>query len=410
MGYLQADVVQIYPFTRQQEGDEVVIGRPDTGIFLALPAEAVELLDRLAGGRSIGEVEAEYERLHGLRPDLSDLLGFLESKGLVGREMVMPGEYPASGQTVAPKPIRYHFANIPQAVAHAFFGPLALSLYLATIGLAGFLLVLNPQLIPNRNSLFFVDNKTVKVLIVALVSYGSLFAHEFCHLLAARAVGVKSRFGISNRLWVLVAETDLTGLWAFPKNQRYLPMLAGPIFDAFSGSLIILLLFARSRGVLQFSPNWVEVARATLFLCLFRIYFQCFFFVRTDFYFVLTNFFGCKNLMGDTELFVRNQVRRLFGAAPTGDQSHIPARERKVISAFSWLWVLGRVFALAALFLITLPVLFRYFHGAWQAILMANASNLYQTADSLLVGVVNLAPLAIGIVLWLRTLAQRRTT
>src|SRR5262245_61432693 len=207
MSYLATDVVQVYPFTRQQEGDEVVIGRPETGTFLALPSEAVELLDRLAEGRRLGEVEAEYERIHGLRPDLADLLAVLESKGLVG-----PGASATGGDTTVaglPKPVRYHFGNIPQSVARVFFGPAALALYLGTIGVALALLIREPHLVPDRYSLYFADHKTLKLLLVVLVSYGSLFVHEFCHLLAARAVGVKSRFGISHRLWVLVAETDL---------------------------------------------------------------------------------------------------------------------------------------------------------------------------------------------------------
>ncbi len=410
MGYLQADLVQIYPFTRQPDGDEVVIGRPDTGTFVALPVEAVELLDRLAGGRSVGEVEAEYERRHGLRPALADLLTVLESKGLVRPAAGVTETAPAATLLPAtPKPIRYHFATIPQSVARIFWGPIALSLYLGTIGWALYLFLRNPDLIPGKSSLLFAEDKTAKVLIVVLISYASLFAHEFCHLLAARAVGVKSRFGISNRLWVLVAETDMTGLWAQPKNQRYLPMLAGPIFDAFFGSLIVLLLFAGSLGQIALSPNLVEVARATLFLCLFRILFQCFFFVRTDFYFVLTNYFGCKNLMSDTENFVRNQFRRLLRLKPLIDQSHIPARERTVISTFSFLWLAGRGLALAALFLVTLPVLFSYIAGALRATLAASSIGAYRVADSLLVGVVNLAPLALGLGLWVRSLIKGRT-
>ena len=54
MAYALSDFVEVFPFTRQPEGDEVVIGRPDIGVFLALPAEAVEILDDLAAGRSVG--------------------------------------------------------------------------------------------------------------------------------------------------------------------------------------------------------------------------------------------------------------------------------------------------------------------------------------------------------------------
>ena len=66
---------------------------------------------------------------------------------------------------------------------------------------------------------------------MTIFTYGGIFVHELAHLIAARAVGVNSRMGISHRLWYLVAETDLTGLWSVTRNQRYLPMLAGMIVD-----------------------------------------------------------------------------------------------------------------------------------------------------------------------------------
>jgi len=60
MAYALEDFVEILPFTRQPEGDEVVIGQPETGVFLALPAEALEILDDLGVGRSVGAPQANF--------------------------------------------------------------------------------------------------------------------------------------------------------------------------------------------------------------------------------------------------------------------------------------------------------------------------------------------------------------
>src|SRR6185436_7611074 len=146
---------------------------------------------------------------------------------------------------------------------------------------------------------------------------------EFCHLLAARAAGVKSRIGIGNRLWVLVAETDLTGLWAVPRNRRYLPLLAGPISDGVFASLIVFLLYSQSHGHLHLSSGMVGILRACLLLYLARLLWQLFFFVRTDFYYVIALFFGCKNLMKDTQRFIQSRLSYLFRGRSKEDQSRI---------------------------------------------------------------------------------------
>src|ERR1700761_5361563 len=80
--YTNNSIVVVHPFTRQQEGEEVVIGNVAAGVFLALPVEVVELLDLLATGKSVGEVSAIYRDATGETPDLEDLLTSLDAKGI----------------------------------------------------------------------------------------------------------------------------------------------------------------------------------------------------------------------------------------------------------------------------------------------------------------------------------------
>jgi len=200
----------------------------------------------------------------------------------------------------------------------------------------------------------------------------------------------------------------MTGLWAVPSRQRYLPMLAGPLLDALSASLLFLLLFAKSESVFRFAPEIEQLMRAMIFLYLLRLLWQCYFFMRTDFYFVFTTFFGCKNLMKDTQNFVNDFFRRATGSAKRVDQSHIPLRERRVIQMYSVLWLLGRGVAFFSLFFITLPVLYRYLDGTRLALQRGYAGNHYQFFDAVLVGSLNLAPLIIGLYLWLASIVRRR--
>jgi len=408
--YRKSDLIEVQSFTRQQEGEEVVIGLPAVNAFLSLPGEALEILDSLARGATVGEAQAEFAHAHGIEPDIDDLLQSLEQRGFV-RRRASDSSDPAPTPRVdrrAGRRVRYHFAGIPESTAKRYFSPFSLSLYFAIMAAALAVAIVHPSLIPDRSSLVFTDHRTAKLIALSLIVYGTIFLHELAHLLAARARGVNSRIGISNRLWFLVAETDMTGLWAVPSRQRYLPMLAGPLLDSLSAALLFLLLFAQSKGAFTLAPALEQLIKAMIFIYFFRLLWQCYFFIRTDFYFVFTTFFGCKNLMKDTSTFIQSLVLRAIGSQKRIDQTHIPLRERRVIRLYSVLWLLGRGVAFYSLFFITLPVLFRYLNGTRLALQRGWAGNHYQFLDSVMVGALNLTPLIVGLSLWITSLVRRR--
>jgi hypothetical protein len=226
------------------------------------------------------------------------------------------------------------------------------------------------------------------------------------HLLAARAVGVGSRLGISHRLWTLVAETDMSGLWGVPRNRRYLPLLAGPLVDAASASLLILTLFAQHRGWLSVPGGLARLLPAMLLVYLLSLLWQCFFFVRTDFYYAIANFFNCKSLLGDTEAFLRNRLASAVPFLRVVDQSHIPEREMRVVRAYTFVWIVGRLLALSALVFIHVPLVINYF-----ALVSATLSAGYHASariylDTLVMATLAVLPVLAGLWLWLRSLAR----
>lgn len=414
--------VAVYPFTRQAEGEEIVIGRPDIGVFLALPPEAVEILDLLRTGETVGRVQEIFQQKYGETPDMEEFLGLLHGKGFV---RVRPPGDPVRNEPVraaeaaappanapaplpGPAPVRYHFADFPVSLARTLFGPTALAIGAVIFALAVAAAVIDPSLRPHRNDLVFTSHQTLKTLALILMGYTTVFIHEMGHLIAARAVGVSSRLGISSRMWVLVAETDMTGLWSVPKRQRYLPMLAGPVIDVVSASLITLVLFARHQGWIALPGVAEELGAAMVVVYLLRLLWQCFFFVRTDFYYVIAAFFGCKNLMKDTQVHIGNLLRRFFGRKPPVDQSGIPEGERKVIRSYAWIWLLGRVLALWMLFFVTLPVAGLYIRASAATLIKGFSGDGYAFLDALFILVFYLFPLSLGMVLWIRGLIKRR--
>jgi putative peptide zinc metalloprotease protein len=409
--YTRDTVITVQPFTRQVEGEDVIIGRVETGVFLAIPPEAVELLDDLSQGKTIGEVSDLYLQKYGETPDLDDFLHLLETKGIV--RPLVEGENGADRATTASAPVsrvRYHFSNFPQPLAQLLFSrPVVLGL-LAVIILAVALAIRDPSLIPGPRDLYFPDRRALTWTILMVAIYTTVFLHELGHLIAARALGINSRIGLSHRLWYLIVETDLTGLWAVPKRQRYLPLLAGVLIDAVSGSLLLLLLFVHQEQWLTLSDFAVRLVRALIFTYVMRIVWQFFLFVRTDLYFVIVSFLNCRNLLKDTEGFLRNQLARILSFVHPVDQSAIPNSEQRVIRLYSLLWIGGRIFAFYLLFAVTLPVATLYIQDLSSTFRNGYSASPSDFVDALVLAAYFFIPLTLGFTLWLNSLMRRERT
>jgi putative peptide zinc metalloprotease protein len=402
--YTRESIVAVRPFTRQREGDEVVIGSPETGVFLAVPLEAVELLDLLALGKSLGEVSDLYFQDTGETPDLEDLLSHLETKGIV--ETQLTGLDPEEQPRRAVRERKYHFSKFPQSIAKLLFGGAALACEAKLIAVAIAVILRYHSLMPVPLDLVFYQQRALSWTILTIFTYAGIFLHELAHLVAARAVGVNSRMGISHRMWYLVAETDLTGLWSVPRRQRYLPMLAGMIVDSVVAALLVLSLFAAHQHLLVMSPFVLHLLRAMAFTNLLRILWQFFLFVRTDLYFVAVTYLNCKNLLIDTSAFLRNQLARVTSRVRVVDQSGIPAAERRAIRIYAALYLAGRAWAFVTLFWVTIPVCLGYWGSLVPAFRVGWAANPSEFLDALTASLYFLVPTMAGFVFWVGSLVR----
>ena len=402
--YTRDSIVAVRPFTRQREGDEVVIGSPETGDFLAVPPEAVELLDLLALGKSFGEVCDLYFQDTGETPDLEDLLSHLQTKGIV--ETQVTG---LAGEEQARRPVQektYHFSKFPQSIAKMLFGRVTLACEATLIVVAIVLILRYHSLMPVPLDLVFYQQRALSWTLLTTFTYAGIFLHELAHLVAARAVGVNSRMGISHRMWYLVAETDLTGLWSVPRKQRYLPMLAGMIVDAAVAASLVLLLFADHQHLLFLSPFVRHLLRAMAFTNLLRILWQCFLFVRTDLYFVAVTYLNCKNLLLDTATFLRNQLAGVTTRVRPVDQSGIPPTERRAIRVYAALYLGGRAWAFITLFWVTIPVCIGYWGSLVPAFRVGYTANPADFLDALTASLYFLIPTMAGFVFWAGALVR----
>lgn len=394
-------MVSVRRFTRQPDGEDILIGNPENGTFLVVPVEAVEVLDYLAGGRTLQQASEFCREKYGEPLDIDDFLGIMEAKGFVA---TVESEGKGSEGAAAPQasPLRYHFSDFPQPVARFLYGWASLLFCLVLTLLAGAAMISDQSLVPRPADLVFPQYRVISFLAFVCLALGSLFLHELSHVVAARALGINSRLGIGHRMWFLVAEADLTGLWAVSKKQRYLPLLAGLITDVVSAAILVLLLYAQDVQWIHIPIFAIRVGKALVMSYWLRILWQFYVFVRTDIYFVITNYFDCRNLLSDTEDFLKNCIFRFIHSGRRIDQSHIPAAERRVISVYSVLWLGGRVLALYVLFAVTIPVVYGYLHDLFNDYRAGVSANIDGFIDSLLLSLFVVTTLSAGLFLWIR--------
>lgn len=393
--------VAVRPFAHQRDGESVTIGDLSRQVFLSIPAEGLDILSALAAGKTVGETVALYEQAHAETPDIEDFLTVLADEGFAA-----PWDDDPFGAEAARKPPP-SLGRISPVVARRLFGAPVLGVCALAVGVALAFVATDPGVMPGSTVLVFQDHlAALSAAMFAAIMVG-IGVHEIAHLLAARASGVPARIGVGHRLWFLVAETDMTGMWMAPKRDRYLAFLAGPIVDAVSGSVLVGVLWAQRRGWVVLPATLEQFTGALLFTYLVRLLWQCFVFVRTDFYYVIATALGCKSLLADTEDLLRNRLAALRRRAPVVDQSAIPPREMRAVHAYSLVWLGGHVLALASLLLVTLPVLVGY--GSEIVDKATGGPSNYGAVDLAVLAVLGVGVQAAGLVAWIRSLLRRRT-
>ncbi len=405
--YCADALVTVYPFAQQRDGTDVIIGNSMRSSFLSIPVAALDILTNLAKGKTVGETQALHERQYGDKPGIEAFLEMLEDEGFVAVNIhgASPTSTVASFASLDSAAHLSHFAHISPEMARRICGLPALVGCGLFMGLGMALVALEPSLLPPTSVLVFPRHLTLLTVAMTALVFGGIFLHELAHLVAARAAGVPSRLGVSHRLWFLVAETDMTGIWMAPKRQRYIAFLAGPLVDAISASALVMLLWGDHHSWLSLPPMATPFTQALLLTYLFRLLWQCFFFMRTDFYFVITNVFDCKNLMVDTKNYLRNQLARMAPSIRRVDQSVIPLEEMRFVRWYSLIWLVGRAVAFGVLLLITIPLLWGYGVRVADA-LIGGDSTPYEVIDALVLGLTTMGIPAAGLALWIRSIYQ----
>lgn len=338
---LRSALRQLTVASDPDENDEYVVGRPDLGLYAAIPRPGVVLIEYLRDGASLTEATQQATAAAGADVDGAEFLTDLAETGLLDSP-VETGATVAGGRRIG------WVERIPRAAVEPLFGRVAWTVYGAITALLIVLLLLRPDLRPIFDDIWFLTDPIWSLIALFAVSIAISAGHECWHWLAGRALGITPRFRMGRRGVFLVFETDLSQLVTLPRRVRHSPLVAGFAFDVVLLVAALLLRLGFREEVLNHPPWFDRFLGAVVFRQLFVLVWQLFGVAfRTDSYAVLANALGCQNLYRATALAMKFRLWRL-DADEGAELAGMSSRDRSVANWF-WLVYLAGVFAMFTL-------------------------------------------------------------
>ncbi|RSK28709.1 hypothetical protein EJF36_18545 [Bacillus sp. HMF5848] len=267
--------------------------------YYEMPKLCVDAIRLLEAGTSIDEVETIL-----IREYPNEDINMTEfTQQLIDLELVanMSGKELQSS-TKKVKSVKDSFAWITPRFAKLFFNKKMMNLYmvLAIFNVAFFLFKSNA--VPQYKDIFITPYMFLNTLMWIVLTFFTILIHEMGHVLAARAKGLPTHLSISNRLFLVVVETDLTAAWELQPKERSRLYLAGLCFDQ-----LVLSLGIMGQLYFQESSLLFALSRLLVLDAMIRILYQTAVFLKTDLYYVIENRTGCYNLQERSMALLRNK-------------------------------------------------------------------------------------------------------
>ncbi len=389
--------LKFYSLTFVSDTHDITVGRPDTETYAVFPPDGVALLQQLQAGLTPDSATMWYEQHYGEPIDINDFLDTLRDLGFL-REDEAADETPVPQSSSSVK---------WQWWGRAAFSPMAWTLYAILFGYCVYDMVRFPHLRPAYQNVFFSPYFTVIELSLFLSQFPGIFFHELYHVLAGRRLGIASRLGFGRRLYFLVFETSLTGLWSVPRRSRYLPFLAGMLADTIWFSLLTIIAGATMTSDGRFSPI-AGICAAFAFATILRFQWQFYFYLRTDLYYVFTNIFSCVDLQQTTQRYLLNRIWRVLGRTEKmDDETQWNPRDRQVAPWYAPFYVLGCLLSISVSLFVAVPITIQFLFGTFAHLFGGSAISPSLFWDSFIFLMLNVLQLIVVAVVFLRERKQQ---
>ncbi len=373
-------LVTMHELVMHPEDESWIVGRIGHGEFVAMPRLGVSAIRLLLDGHTPLQAQQRLEPEYGAVEVLSFVeqlqdLGFV--RAIDGISLDEPGDQ------------REMSASLPwlrqRQVSWLFRGPL-LAVYAAICAVALVILVTRPRLLPRYGDLFVSRSMTTVVVADTAMILALMTVHELAHLIAARSVGVPARITWGTRLFDLVAQTRMPGVWGVPRRERMRCYLAGPACELVLASVVLIVLAAGN-------PHGTggRIGRAIVALVLLGILMQLLVYQRTDVYFVVADLLRARNLHDDACRYLLTRLRVLAGwvrrRSARAASSPLPAtmdrREYRVVRCYAWVMVAGSAASAAALAAFIIPAIATVFaRGRAELMTGLSRQDYFAVADA----------------------------
>jgi hypothetical protein len=377
--------LRLYPLSFLDDGDEVTVGRVDTGSFAVLPRDGAELLRQLAAGMSCDEAVAWYQEAYSETVDMADFVTELDELGFL--------QHGDDGSVRQPA-VRW------MRLGKAVFSPVGGLLFTVLLVSCVIVMIRAPALRPTYHHIFFTQYISVVMLVLFFAQVPLILLHEAAHTLAGRRLGLPSRLSIGRRLYFLVFQTTMNSLIGVPRRKRVLPISAGMLADLGVFAVLTLTAALLQQPDGRFSLA-ARVALGLAFMTLLRLIWQTWCFLETDIYYLVATVLGCVNLHTTTRQLLRNRLSQLLRKPPRYDPQRWHPRDHAVARWYSVFVAAGYAFALVTLLTNMIPAGFHAFSTVLSR-LGSGAPGLRGLLDS-----ITFLVLSVGEVLLIIALAVR---
>ncbi|WP_409341187.1 hypothetical protein [Paenibacillus sp. MBLB4367] len=338
--------IRLHTLHIRPNGALFTVEDPHSGDFYEMPPICIDAIHMLEEGMPLNRIEEVLRRKYPEEEvDMTSFVEQLMEFGLVkemdGRKIERTETGTAGEGQLSWIPVR--FARLVfNRITQTLFG----FLFAANIAL----LIAFPGLFPRYTDWFVFPSMTANMLVWMAVSLLLLLFHELGHFLAVRAEGLPARIGIGYRLFFIVLETEMNGIWGLPKRRRFLPLLAGLCFDHFV--LFSILVWKLSAHDLTGTAS--GLLTIVIYAVILNMMFQCLFFMKTDLYYVLEQATGNSLLLENS----RNWLSGFIPFMRSKDGAVLYPGEQKAVKWYGVFYAAGLFVSGAILIVYLLPQLF----------------------------------------------------
>ncbi len=373
--------IKLRSFMYRQEGEEYIVVCSEPSIIISLPLIGIETMRLFEQGLSVGEVSLRLTNGEEEGYDITDFVQSLIECGLIAE---------IDGQTVdvqvdeeEKNEKRDLFSWIQANRVRWLFSTPVLLLDLTIFVASALLLWRYPAFLPQSKDFFFHPWYTLNMLVLVATAMLLIFLHELGHVCAAKAMGVNSRLSIGRRLFSIVAQCQIDNLWQLPRRQRIIIYLAGIITNLWFFFVSLLLIIWQGPTLPTLLYSWFKLV---IIFEWSSTAWQFQFYMKTDFYFLISDVFQARNLMDDAKKVLSNLATWLLpwrhGRQIYHDLGYLPARERGFVKVYALFYLLGVGYAVLLFFIYVLPFMITTVGGAINSLFQGTAAGLGHLADA----------------------------